>query len=253
MNDLTKLIDSKIDELFAKSESTMMKDQKPAKETADEAMKQVPKAEKDEARGAGRPEQISSIPQTDTDGSRSGEYDADVAKKQEDAKKKEDSQVEVPSQMKKSLTDAEYEEFQILKAEKAAKAQAETLEKARRETTDLIKSAVSEAVAAVKAEHAKEVEALRKSSQETADLVKSMANKPQKSKSITAMNVAAVEKFQKSEGSNTLSKSEVLDIAEELVKSKHLSMESVIELENTGFIYDPEARRVLESAVKRRS
>lgn len=251
MENLEKSLDSLIDELFSEEESevvekSMIKDQAPQKETADEAAKMIPKAEKDEARDAGRPKQISSIPQVDTDGKRDGEYDGDIATKNEDAKKKEDSQVQVTAEMKKSISDAEWQEFQALKKAQAEKAQEEALAKARKEQTDLIKSAVMEATSEIR----KENEELRKALTEQSELIKSMANKPQRSKAIT--NIAAVEKFQKSEAPANYSKAEVLDVAESLVKSGKLTMEHVIELEQTGFIYEPEARAALESAVKRR-
>ncbi len=248
MEELTKSIDSLIDELFAEQEvveKSMAKDIKPDL-TADAALKDVPGSENDDTRGAGRPKQISEVPDTDTDGKRTGNYDASIAKENSDAKKKEDKQVEVPEQMKKSISDEEYAEYQALKKAQADKAQEEQLQKARQEQVDLIKSAVSEAVAAVKAEN----DSLRKSLDEQGELIKAMANKPQKSKAVTG--VQAVEKFQKSEG-NTLSKSEVLDVAEDLVKSGKLSMDNVIEIENSGYIYDPEARGVLEREVARRS
>lgn len=260
---LNKSIDSLIDELFAEPtvaeapkadapaadavEKSMVKDMASAnKQTADEAVSAAPKGEKDEARGAGRPKQISDVPQTDTDGARSGEYDGKIASPQSDASKKEDSQVAPPANLKKSLSDAEYEEYQALKKAKAAAEQAETLEKARKETSDLIKSAVTEATSGIR----KENEDLRKALKEQGDLIKSIANKPQRSKAVT--NVGAVEKFAKSESAN-FSKADLLDIAEDLVKSKKLTMENVIELENTGFIYDSEARGVLEREVNRRS
>lgn len=261
MDELTKSIDSLIDEMFAEpvEKSNMIKDQKPQKETADEAVRAAPKAEKDEARDAGRPKQIADVPQNDTDGARSGEYDSKITEKESDAtaKKKEDSQVQVPEQMKKSdevktdkveMTAEEYAEYKELKKAKKAARKEEELRKSQQAQTDLIKSAVADALAAKNAE----TEALRKSLDETNALVKSMANKPQKSKAVT--QVQAVEKFQKSEGSNSLSKAEVLDVAEELVKSKNpdFTMEHAIELENTGYIYDQTARRMLETAVKRR-
>ncbi len=247
-------IDTLIDELFAEPaptadavEKSMIKDMKSAnKTTADEAVSAAPKGEKDEARGAGRPKQISDVPQTDTDGARSGEYDSKIAAPQGDTAKKEDSQVALPANLKKSVSDEEYAEYQALKKAKAEAEAAETLQKARKETSDLIKSAVIEATSGIKTEN----EDLRKALKEQGDLLKSIANKPQRSKAVT--NVQAVEKFQKSE-SNTLSKADVLDIAEDLVKSKKLTMETVIELENTGFIYDAESRGVLEREVARRS
>lgn len=258
---LQKSIDSLIDELFAEPEapkaeavekSDMIKEQKPQKETADEAIKQVPKGEKDEARGAGRPKQISDVPQNDTDGARAGEYDGKITEKETDAtaKKKEDDQVKVPEQMKKSentLSDEEYAEYKELKKARKAARKEEELRKSQAVQVDLIKSAVVDATSSLR----KENEDLRKSLQETSELVKAIANKPQKSKAVT--NVQAVEKFQKSASSTNFSKAEILDVAEDLVKSKQLTVEHVIELENNGYIYDPEARGTLERAMNRRS
>lgn len=255
MDELTKSIDTLIDDLFAEPavavdavEKSMVKDMKGAnKTTADEAVSAAPKGEKDEARGAGRPKQISDVPQTDTDGARSGEYDGKIAAPQGEATKKEDSQVAPPANLKKSVTDEEYEEYQAFKKAKAASEQAEVLQKARKEQSDLIKSAVIEATAGIKSEN----EELRKSMKEQGDLIKAMANKPQRSKAVT--NVQAVEKFQKSEGSSSYNKADLLDVAEDLVKSKKLTMEHVIELENTGFIFEQEARGTLEREVRRRN
>lgn len=247
---LNSQIDSLIDELFGEEEvqkSDMIKEQKPEKETADEAMKEVPGSQDDASRGAGRPEQISDVPKIDQDGKRAKKYDEAIASKEsnEDAKKKEDNQVEVPEQMKKAWKDAEYAEYQELKKAKEAAQEAETLKKARQETADLVKSVIGEATQGIK----KENDELKKAIKEQGDLIKAMANKPQKSKAVT--NVQAVEKFQKSQ-TNSLSKAEVLDVAEDLVKSKKLTMEHAIELENTGFIYDPEARDILDREVRRR-
>lgn len=256
MEDLNKAVDSLIDELFADetvAKADMIKDQKPQKETADEAVKEAPKSEKDENRNAGRPKQISDVPQTDTDGARAGEYDGKIAMKHDDAKKKEDPQVEPPKWMEKSevsaptFTAEEWEEYKALKKAKKKERKEEELRKASKDQVDLIKSAVVEATSSIR----KENEDLRKSLAETAELVKSMANKPQKSKAVT--NVQAVEKFQKSEGSVSMSKNEVLDVAEDLFKSKKLTAEHVIELENTGYIYEKEARDILEREVRKRS
>jgi hypothetical protein len=251
---VTDAIDSLIDELFEDEAvaKSMIKEDKPEKETADEALAAVPKAEKDEKRKAGRPEQISEVPQIDTDGDRSGKYDEKIAQKHTDGSKKEDEQVEVPALMKKSLSLDEYEDYMALKKARKIAEHAEILEKARKEQTDLIKSAISEATLGMR----KENQELRKSLQEQSELIKSMANKPQRSKSITSMQ--ALEKFEKSQTSSSasMSKAELLDIAEELVKSKRnegFTMEHAIELENTGYIFDPAARAMLEREVSRRN
>jgi hypothetical protein len=246
-------IDSLIEEIFeeAPMSKSMIKDEKPERETADEAMAQVPKAEKDEKRAAGRPTQISEVPQVDTDGDRAGKYDEKIVEKETDAdaKKKEDDQIQVPALMKKSLSDAEFAEYMELKKAKELAVKAEILEKARKEQTDLIKSAVVEATSSIR----KENEDLRKSLKAQEELLKSIANKPQRPKAITSMQV--VEKFEKSE-KPSLSKSELLDVAEELVKSRRMAqdftMEHVIELEQTGYIFDQTARELLDRAVAKR-
>lgn len=247
---LNKSIDALIDEMFADDKivkADMIKEQKPQKETADEAVAQAPKSEKDEKRDAGRPKQISEIPQTDTDGNRAGDYDGKIAMEHKDAKKPEDPQVEVPSIMKKSLTDSEWQEYQDLKKAREAATRQEDLRKARQENADLIKSAVVEAVSGLRGEN----DDLRKALKEQGDLIKSMANKPQKGKALT--NVQAVERFQKSQNAETMSRVEVLDVAEDLFKAGKLEMNSVIEMENTSYIYDPEQRGILEREIARRN
>lgn len=274
--DLTKSIDTMIDELFAKSEGAENLNPGKMSNTADEAVSQAPKGQMDEARNAGRPAQISEVPQVDTDGKRAGKYDDDITKKgpdsgdeneegkkQADAKRSDQTmgkQIKdgegVRAAMGKSISDEEFAEYQSLKKAKAQKEQEETLRKAREQQSDLIKSAVREATSAI----AKENEELRKSLKETNELVKAMAERPQRRKSIDG--IQALEKSQGAEGAargpETLSKSEMLDIAEELVmKSKAdkdmlFKDEHLIELENTGFIFDPRARAAFENAVKNR-
>lgn len=262
--DLVKSIDAQIDALFAEEETVekadMLKEDKQAKTTADAAVNQAPKGQDDASRGAGRPDQISDVPNKDTDGKREGKYDDDITKKKtdKDGKKEEDSQVEPPADMKKSISEAEYAEFEAFKKAKADAAKEEEMKKARVEHSDLIKSAVVEAMKPIQDELVaakRENEDLRKSMSEQGALIKAIANKPQPSKAITSVN--SIEKsFTGSEDiqkSKAMSKSDLLDVAEDLVKSKALTTDHAIELEQTGFIYDPEARRVLESEVRRRN
>ena len=254
--ELTKSIDALIDELFVEEspvseevEKSMVKDESPETETADEAMKKVPAAQKDESRNAGRPEQISDIPQKDKDGKREKKYDDAIAEKKsdKDGKTAEQSQTQPPKEMKKSveISEEEYAEFQTFKKSQEEAAEVEKLEKAKKEQTDLIKSAVAEATQFFKSEN----EELQKKIEEQGKLLRAMANKPRPAKAIT--NIAALEKSETAKQA-TFSKAEVLDIAEDLVKSNRLSMEHVIELENTGYIFDESARSVLESEVKKR-
>lgn len=244
MEELNKSLDLIIDELFTEDESvekSMIQDMKPEEETADEAMKKVPSSEDDKKRNAGRPKEISDVPKTDEDGSRAGNYDSDVVEKNEDGKSPEQAQVKPTAEMMKKAWEetSEYKEYVALKKAKEAAEQAENLKKAKAEQMDLIKSAVKEATSQI----SKENEELR-------DLIKSMANKPQKSKAITS--VLAVEKFEKSQSAASFSKMDLLDAAEDLAKSGKIEDTAVIELEQTGFISNPETRRVLENEMKRR-
>ena len=257
---LTKSIDTMIDEIFAKSDDLDVASLASTK--ADEVVNKAPKAEKDSARGAGRPEQISAVPEVDQDGKRSGKYDADIAKKQAEEDQKEADQVKMAGQdkgeqkadkpeagmpMAKSISQQEWEEYQAFKKAQSQKSQEEVLKKAREENRDLIKSAIKEATAHL----AKENETLRKSVQETTELVKAMAERPQRRKSVDG--IQALEKSQSEEkGPQTFSKSEMLDVAEELCLKKGMEFrdEHLIELENTGFIFDKRAREALEVALK---
>lgn len=263
--ELTKSIDALIDDLFAKSE-----DLNPGKAptTADASIAQAPESETDEARGAGRPKQISEVPQNDEDGKRDGDYDSDITEKEseegeepEEAKKQakvggqdkgEQKENEKPAQAPfgKSLSEAEYAEFQALKQEKAQRAQAENLRKARQEQETLIKSAVKEATSQISKENA----ALRKSLDETRELVKAMAERPQRRKSVD--NISALEKSQ-SGGPKVehFSKSEMLDAAEELVMKKSMDFRDtdLVELDATGFVYNPVARAALEKFMASKS
>lgn len=253
--ELTKSIDSLIDELFEEEDSfgkSMIKDEKPQKETSDEALKHKDaKYEEDDAeRGAGRSKAISDVPKKDTDGQRAKKYDDAISEKNEDAKKEEDKQVQPAPHMKKSLSDEEYEEYQALKKAKEESEKEEALKKAEQEKADLIKSAVLEA----KKDWDIEREELKKSLEEQGELIKAMANRPQRKKSVT--NVAALEKSSTSYNeSPELSAAEIKalasDVAEGLVKSNKITVDQAIELDNNGFILDPEARRLVEAGVKK--
>ena len=124
--------------------------------------------------------------------------------------------------------------------------------KAREEQAYLIKSAVSEVMSGMRAEN----DELKKSLEEQANLIKSIANRPQRRKSVD--NIQALEKaFESEEDANTpkqesFSKSEMMDVAEELVKAGQLTVEQAIELDDTGYIFDPNARKVLENALRKK-
>lgn len=274
--ELNKSIDLLVDELFAeKSEEQPENVEKSidiaqdSKTTADAAVNQAPKAEKDEARGAGRPAQISDVPQVDQDGSRDKQYDAAISERDgvedenEEAKKQANSidQTSDKGRMadkpaapkmapfKKSesgeevveVSKDEYEAYQAFKKSQEEAKKQEELKKAERFQADLIKSAVTEAVSGLKAEN----EELRKSMKEQSELLKAFANKPQQPKSITG--IEALEKSVAPEDkSQYFTKSEMLDAAEELVKSGSLTIDDVIELENTGSLVDSRKRVLVE-------
>ena len=259
--DLAKSIDAMIDELFAKSEEPQNLNPGKPSTAADEVANKAPKAESDASRNAGRPAQISDVPMVDQDGKRAGKYDGDVTEKHgeeenEEGKKQADDkrsdqtmgrQEKDSMPMAKSISAEEYAEFQEFKKAQSKKAQEETLRKAREERRDLIKAAVREATSAI----AKENEDLRKSLKETNELVKAMAERPQRRKSVDG--IQALEKSQSEEkGPSTFSKSEMLDVAEDLVMKKSMAFRDhhLIELENTGFVYDRAAREALETALK---
>ncbi len=262
---LTKSIDEMIDDIFAKSEdASNLNVASLASTKADEVANKAPKAESDASRGAGRPEQISDVPNVDQDGKRAGKYDSDIAKKQaeeeaEEAKKQADKnrsdqtmgrQEKDQMPVAKSLSAQEWEEFQAFKKAQSQKAQEEQLRKAQEQNRDLIKSAVKEATASF----AKENEALRKSLNETQELVKAMAERPQRRKSVDGIQALEKSQADGDKGQQSFSKSEMLDVAEELVmkKAEGFKDEHLIELENTGFIFNKQARTVLETALKNR-
>lgn len=253
---LNKSIDAMIDELFAEKVEKSLDVASQASTTADAAVKQAPKAQDDASRGAGRPKQISDVPENDEDGKRAGEYDASISQDQKASDQPEASQVKMAGQDKgsqtpdkgpimKSLSEEQFAEYQALKKAKEDGEKEEQLKKAQEAQKTLLKSVIKEATATI----SKENEELRKSLKETQELVKSMAERPQRRKSIDG--IQALEKSQRDEekqGPATFSKSEMLDAAEELVlaKSADFRDEHLIELENTGFIYNPTARAALE-------
>jgi len=272
--ELNKSIDALIEDYFGKSENFEVANA--SKTTADAVMSEVPGSEDDKSRGAGRPEEDHDVPKNDEDGNPAKGYES-VQKDQseeepEEAKKqakaidqvsKEGHMAEAPKmkdpRLSKSLTDEEFAEYQSLKkANDEAKAKAEAEAKAtelkkseelrKAELETLIKSAVRTAIEPVK----KENEELKKSLNESQALLKAIASQPQRSKSVTGID--ALEKSQpESSGPQEFTKSEKLDAAEALVKAKKIPLDAVIELENTGTIYNPEYRRLIEQELQKQN
>lgn len=289
-DELLKSIDSLIDEYFtepALEESSEEVEKSidiagDSKTKADEAANQAPKGQKDEARGAGRPKQISDVPQNDQDGARAKDYDGAISENEgkedePDEAKKQAQSVDQTSDkgrmsgsskapksapFKKSeeesdvvtLSKAEFEELQSLKkakedaeAEELKKAQeAEELKKAeeaKKEQEALIKAAVQDATSDIR----KENEELRKSLNESSAILKAMAGQPQRAKSVTG--IEQLEKSVDPDGQpkeEKLTKSDILDAAEELVMKGQLSDEVVTEIEMTHTVSDPQIRAQIE-------
>ena len=265
--ELNKSIDALIDELFTEEEfeKAIPMGVGDASETADEG-KKPEKGMDDSSGGRGRPKEISDVPDNDMDGSRAKGYDA-IMGNQAETENKETSQTtgavknaynpkkgkkgKTPpgNPMKKSfeISEDEYAEYLELKKSDEEREMNELRKAFISEQKDLIKSAVSEATQVIRNEN----EGLRKSLNEQTELVKAMAKKPQVSKSITS--VQAFEKSQSApQKTGYFSKSEMLDVAEDLFKSGKLRDSHVIELDNNGFIYDNNARQILEDELRRR-
>lgn len=277
--DLNKSIDSLIEEFFAEpvQKSDALNIAGDAKTTADAAIASAPAGQDDASRGAGRPKEISDVPKNDQDGKRDGTYDATIAAaigeiENEEAKKQAKSidqttsgagrVAEAPKmkdpraggQIMKSVTEDEYAEFEAFKKAKAEKEEASKQEELKKsedlkkaELQNLIKSAVEQAIEPVK----KENQDLKKSLAESAALVKAMAGQPKQPKSITG--IEALEKSQNDySGPQEFSKAEKLDAAERLVMRKALPADAAIELENTGTVYNPEYRRLIEAELNKK-
>lgn len=276
--ELVKSIDALLEDLFAEESVEKSIDiAKDAETKADEAANKAPKAQKDEARGAGRPKQISDIPQTDMDGRRDSEYDDSISdEKKEDEPEEAKKQAKTMDQtkeggrakaskapemkpFKKSLevSEEEYAEFEAFKKSKAeaeAKAAEEAelkkAEVAKKEQEDLIKSAVAAALE----EHKKENAELRKSLSEQQELLKAVASQPMQPKSITSVQALEKSMDPAMEGEKepeSLTKSEMLDVIEGLIKSKRLPEDALYEYDMTGGIYSAEHRKIVEETINK--
>lgn len=284
--ELRKSIDSKIDELFATEaepveapksseevekgydypaekqgkQSPYMKngsDAGPGMETADEGQKPK-KGKKDQEYQAdqgpdrGRPKDVQDVPDSDKDGSRAKGYDA-VQKKQSKTPETSENGAMVKSEDKVEVSKEDFEILQKAKADSAKAIKDEELKKVEEKQSDLIKSAVAAATEVSRTEN----QELRKSLQETQELVKAIASKPQRRKSVD--NIQAMEKSFGDEGqkpnSKEFSMDDMQDAAEELVKSKTpgFTLEHAIELDDSGSILDPTARKCLEKQLRKRN
>lgn len=258
--DLKKSVDALLDELFAEEtveksdaihqiigEPKQSKFEEQKAETLADQVKPKESSEEDEKNGKkrGRPDDLSQMSMRSPDGESKGSYDASITSPSKEPAHE--------TTVAKSETSKEIEELktQIEELKKAidAKAKAEKdeedLQKANQEKADLIKSAVEQATSGLK----KENDELKKSMKETADLIKAMSKRPKPRQSISSVEV-----IEKSIGDSTepkhFSKSEMLDAAEELCKSNKLTVEDVIELEDTGNIFSAAKRQILENYIQ---
>jgi hypothetical protein len=273
---LEKSIDSLIDELFVEEDVEKSIDiAGDANTLADPVMNSAPKNPNDDSRGAGRSREIHDVPETDEDGQKSKEYDAAISNDASEEDQPEISQVSDMSQVeeknrmggaakapkmapfkKSEISEEDWAEFQAFKKSQE-EAKAEELKKAKlTEQEDLIKSVVDRTMQAASAKYEGEIADLKKSLSEQETLVKAMANKPVPSKSVT--NVEALEKSVDNGGQpkqEAFTKSEMLDAAEELALNKSVpefDVDHVVELENNGYIYDPQARTAFEKYLQRK-
>lgn len=272
--ELNKSIDTLLDEVFGEISIEKSIDiAGDAKTTADAAISQAPSMQKDEARGAGRPKQISDVPQNDMDGRRESQYDGAIADASGEKEPEEADQSpsidqgsskgrinEKPSSPKvapfKKSVEVSEEEFEAFEAFKKAQSEAadkakrdEELKKAevvKREQEELVKSAVDRATESLR----KENESLRKSFDETQALIKAIASKPQRPKSITGIDALEKSVAPEDKGSETFSKSEMLDAAFDLAKSGKIPADAVTELEMTNRIADAEVRALIEKKLQ---
>lgn len=261
---MNKSIEAMVEELFGETVTKSSENFEVAnasKTTADAAIASAPGSEDDASRGAGRPSDDHDVPKNDQDGNPAKGYDAvqkDISEEEpEEAKKQAKAVTQVSSeghsaQSPKSSHDPrgpmfkaeEYAEYQALKKAKADEdlKKSEDLKKVEQET--LVKAAVEKALG----ETRKETDELKKAFAEQSALIKAMAAQPRQSKSVT--NIEALEKSQPERvagaGDGEFSKAEKLDAAEALYKAGQIPMDVVIELDNTGSVFNPQHRQMIE-------
>lgn len=230
--------------------------------TADEALAQLnEKVEEDEKAGKkrGRPSDLSQMDMRDMKtGESKGEYDASITEEHgeeenEEGKKmgaeERNHQKRDESVKKSEKIEVSKEDFELLTKAKADK-EAEVLKKAQEEQRDLIKSAVAEATKDIKSEN----ESLKKALGETQDLIKAVLRKPVQRKSIDS-----IQTLEKGFGvgdeakEEHFTKSDMLNAAEKLVETKEFGIEQVSELELTGYLANPQHRKMLEDKLTRKN
>lgn len=251
MDDLKKSIDELVDDIFKAERSIIAK----PSDTADEAIKEAPKAQKDEARNAGRPEQISDVPQTDKDGKREGKYDDDITENDDkEVQPEETKQNKIPEQMKKSISleeYAEYEAFKKQKTEEQERINTENLAKAQKEALTSIVEDLKKSFTAENDALRKSLEEMKKANDEQSAIIKAMAKRPIQSKSVTGIGQLN-KSFEEGESNEPkqFTKSDIVNAAMELRKSNKLTDNEVVELDTFGSAANPRIRSMVENYLK---
>lgn len=191
----------------------------------------------------GRPKQVSDVPDVDEDKKRAKGYEhvqMETAKIPEEHDRSQPVRNQDFREFKKSegivISKEDYELLQNIKKQK----ENESLKKAQDLQVDLLKSVFASEMQTVRAEN----ESLKKSILETNNLIKAMSRVPREQKSISnisALKKSFVDERYPDESDKTFSKQEMLEAAEELVKSRQIPVEYAIELESTGTIAGKDA------------
>lgn len=268
LESLNKSIDDLIDQVFAEDVEKSIEIAKDAKTKADEVANKAPKGQKDEARGAGRPKQISDVPQNDMDGRRDSQYDSSISEKGKEKDQEEADQVKEMNQlkakggqdasapkqapyMKKSMSDEDADELEAFRKAKK-ESEVEELRKAdEQKQEDLIKSVVDRTAEKVSAKYEGEISDLKKSLNEQLTLTKAMANSPRTAKSITGIEQLEKSTETPAGGSQpeAFSKSEAKDLAVEAFEKGFITEDEAIEMDNNGYIYNEASRKNFEKYV----
>ena len=256
--DLEKAVDKIVEDLFTENEEKKplekgMEGNPPVSPDSAPA----PEASKDETARADFPAQINSFDEK-TGKIKDKEFKAVQQPGADQEKTPEANQVPAVG-MKKSV-EVSAEDYDFL--QKAKKAQEEeVMKKARQDQVDMIKSAVSEAMARI----LKENQELKKSMGETKDMVSKIASQPKQPKAITDV-LEPINKSQEAapaEGVEPMNKAMIQEVANELAKSRDVpefAIEHAIEVERSfqhpqipdGYIGDQFAMQALKTALLRK-
>lgn len=251
--ELNKSIDSLLDDLFADDNEAVVKSKNAIDEIvgapkqtkknildepeddADKAVAKAPKSKSDKRPIA----EVSDVPKTDEDGSRAKGYNA--VQSNSTAKDVSNEKMTVA----KGNVSISQEDFDFLQKAKADKEE-EILQKAKSEQENLVKAIVET-----------QTSDLKKALEDSTEIIKSLneENQTLKARPRVQKSITSINELQTLEKGNltpkTFGKEELLVAAESLHKSGKIRLEQVIELENNGTIYDPNARKLIEEELNK--